>query len=388
MLSLPNTTYIIIGRCLAPSLPDEQRKSLANLLSRNDIRWDKLLSEANRQQCTPLWYVRLKENGLLHLLPEDLQAYLAELTAANGERNQRLREELLGILAIFAGAGIPVILINGMAAFADGLYADEDARLIDTMDLLVPQEQVREAERLLMMEGYVDAPAKSSIYGHQGRIPTLYHMRKTTAVNLHFAVAGGPVGSAMDTKAAWQTAFSGQLGGLPVKWPAPAWRLLHNARNATQYRGAFLRGSLRLADLAEFCALLERYREDIAPNWFWARVSASELLPEITTYARLVQRLTGEDIFPPPNPKTQWHLNRIAASHTHALAGTKCGQRWQACLWRMQAWVYSLAKFPGWTWQNACSGRMAGSRLGRLGCFARRILNPHHIRSALKAQIS
>ena len=129
MPKLPNTTYALVGRCLTPTLREEQRESLAEILSRDGIRWERLLGEANRQQCTPLWYVRLREHGLLHLLPKDLQTYLTQLAAANRERNHLLRAEVARLLEIFRQAGIPVLLLNAAASFGDGLYADEGARL-------------------------------------------------------------------------------------------------------------------------------------------------------------------------------------------------------------------------------------------------------------------
>ena len=365
MIELPNTTYVLLGRCLAPSLSEEQRDKLTDLLSRDDVRWDRLLYEANRQQCTPLWYVRLKEHGLLDLLPADLQAYLAELTAANRSRNQILYDELEKYLEIFAHAGIPAILLHGTAAFADKLYADEGARLIDAMDLLVPREQVREAERLLMMEGYVDAPAKHILENQPGHIAPLYHLRKNATVKLHFALAAGSAVRLLDTQAAWQEDVAGDISGHPAGWLPPTQRLLYNALHATQFQGAFLRGNIGLADLAEFAAISDRYREDIDWEWFWSRSKAHDLVIAIATYLNLAQRLTGADADPPHHPKTRLHVRRITAAHHPALSGFKFSERFRAYIWRLRGTVYFFTKLPGWTWQNACCGRRAASWMER-----------------------
>ena len=386
MTDLPNTTYVLLGRCLAPCLTGEQQEKLIGLFSRDDVRWDRLLSEANRQQCTPLWYVRLKEHGLLHLLPADLQAYLAELTAANRTRCQRLRDELARILKIFAYARIPAILLDGTAVFANGLYGDEAARLIDAMDLLVPHELVNEAERLLMMEGYVDHPAQSRLDDRQSHLPTLYHMRKNATVKLHFALAAGSAANVWDMAAVWRKAAAGEISGHPAGWLPPTQRLLYNALHATQFQGAFLRGNLGLADLAEFAALLERYREDIDWEWFWIGLKAHGLILKLATYVHLVNRLMGERIDPPHHPKTQWHLNRIATSHRPVFGGLKRGERWRNHLWRFKARAYGLVKLPGWTWQNTCASRRDATLRERMGCLTRSMRDPYFIKSALHTQ--
>ena len=383
MIELPNTTYVLLGRCLTPSLSEERREKLIDLFSRDDVRWDRLLREANRQQCTPLWYVRLKEHGVLHLLPADLQAYLAELTAANRTRNHILCDELENIIEILSYAGIPAILLDGTAAFADELYADEGARLIDAMDLLVPREQVREAERLLLMEGYVDAPAKNRLDNQPGQIAPLYHLRKNATVKLHFALAAGSAARLLDTEAAWQEVVAGDISGHAAGWLPPTQRLLYNALHATQSQGAFLRGNLRLADLAEFAALNDRYREDIDWEWFWSRFKAHDLVLECASYAHIVHGLTGDAIDPPFHPKTQWHLAMIAASHLPAVAEPQCGQRRLNYLWHLRARAYYFAQLPGWIWQTICCGHEDGTLWRRLTCFTRKMLDLHFIKRAL-----
>ncbi len=106
--------------------------------------------------------MRLKKHGLLDMLPADLQTYLAHRTAANRVRNHRLKNELASIIALLAAKRIPVLLLKGAATFTDRLYADDGARLMQDLDLLIPEDQVERAQRILIDTGYTADPASAT----------------------------------------------------------------------------------------------------------------------------------------------------------------------------------------------------------------------------------
>jgi hypothetical protein len=380
MTPLPDTAYVLVGRCLAPSLTDIQKDELALHLARPNIRWENLLAEANRQHATPLWYVRLQEHGLLAHLPADLTAYLAELHAANRARNRMLRDELAMILEIFNAQGIPVILLKGAATFADALYADDGARLMGDMDLLVREEHLREAERLLMMEGYVDDPANISPYdvwpgnARHAHIPGLLHMKKKTAVELHYKVAYGQAGRILTAEAAWASALSGTFRGHVVAWLYPHHRLLHNALHATLPHREFLQARVRLSDIAEFVALIARYPAEVALDHFWATIRRHGLATAIGNYALMARLLMRTVIKAPEIRPNNWHRGRLLETRPAAVnhAGRLAGAR--AVGWQAVSFVYDLVNFPAWVWRNVCYGDDQTSRLARLGCIGRQVV--------------
>lgn len=380
MLPLPDTAYVLVGRCLAPSLTDIQREDLARDLARPAICWEALLAEANRQHATPLWYVRLQERGLLMHLPADLSAYLAQLHAANGARNQMLRDELAMILELFNTRGIPVLLLKGAATFADELYADQGARLMSDMDLLVPEEHLREAERLLMMEGYVDDLTNISPYdvwpgsARHAHIPGLLHLKRKVTLELHYKVAYGQPGRILTAEAAWASAVSGSFRGSTVFWLCPHHRLLHNALHATLPHREFLQGRLRLSDLAEFAALVARYPKEILPAHFWKVIRRHDLTTEIGNFALLARLLMRSVIKTPGIQQTNWHRDRLlqasppAANRSGRLAANR------HLFWRMISFVYDQFHLPAWTWRNVCYGDDRTSTLARLGCIGRQMV--------------
>jgi len=377
----------MVGRCLAPSLTDIQRADLVRDLARPAIRWEALLAEANRQHATPLWYARMKTHGLLALVPEALRVYLAQLHAANLSRNRMLQDELAMILQLFRDNGIPVILLKGAATFGDRLYADPGARLMSDMDLLLPQEQIGEAERLLMMEGYVDDPANVSLSDvwpgntRHAHTPGLLHLRKQIAVELHFKVAYGQSGRILPVNAACAASVSGAVQGQETAWLSPHHRLLHNALHATLPHREFSRGRLRLSDLAEFAALVERYPQEVDLDRFWHVVRRSALGIEIGSYALLARLLMRSVVKPRRISANTWHRDRLLQSSPPAVAPGARFSEIRRKVWRMMSFLYDKARLPAWIWRNICYGDDQTPLTARLACITRLMLTPRMLKN-------
>ena len=380
MPTLPDTAYVLVGRCLAPRLTDIQQDELSRDLARPGIRWENLLAEANRQHTTPLWYARLKAYGLLNRLPDDLTAYLSQLHAANRERNLMLQDELAAILALFNAAGIPVILLKGAATFADALYADEGARLMGDLDLLVPKAQIRDAERLLMMEGYVDDPQDrrhldvwpaSARHSH---IATLLHLRKKSAVELHHNVAYGQAGRILPVETATTAAVVGTFRDQAAAWLSPDHRLLHNALHATLPHREFLQGRVRLSDLAEFAALAARYSDDIVLERFWTVVRRHGLTTTVGTYALVARLLMRTVVKVRDITETSWHRARLLRASPPALADADWWAGLRQLGWHLVSRLYDGLHLPAWVWRNVCYGDSWTSIPARLGCIANQVI--------------
>ena len=378
MRRLPDTAYVLVGRCLAPSLAECRKEALVRDLARPALRWEVLLSEANRQHATPLWYARLAAHGLLPLVPQDLAAYLKQLHAANRDRNRILQDELDLILGLFQANGIPVVLLKGAAVFADGLYADPGDRLMSDMDLLVPATRIRDAERLLMMEGYVDDPTNVSPYdtwpgkSRHSHIPGLLHLKKKITIELHYNVAYGLAGRILPAAAVRSAAVSGRFRDHPTAWLNPTDRLLHNALHATLPHREFARATVRLSDLAEFAALLARYADAVDQRRFWSTVRRHDLALPVGSYALLAHLLMQAPLKPPAVPQASRHQARLLSAGPSATEGV--GRNARSNAWRTASFCYDLFQLPAWTWTNVCYGDENTPFAARLGCIAGHLL--------------
>jgi hypothetical protein len=255
------------------------------------------------------------------------------------------------------------------------------------MDLLVPEKQIREAERLLMMEGYVDDPKDrrhldvGPASARHSHIASLMHLKRNVTVELHYKVAYGQTGRILPVEAARAATVSGTFRGHAVSWLSPHHRLLHNALHATLPHREFWQGKLRLSDLAEFAALLERYPEEVALDRFWKVIRRNNLGTEIGTYALLARLLMRSVLKAREIRENSWHRDRLLQSSPPALDPAGRLSKTRRIGWRVVSFIYDKRHLPAWTWRNVCYGDDRTPSLARLGCIGRMLLNPRTLQN-------
>ena len=150
--------YAILALFLSRWKDEETIESLADIIQQGNEDWGSLLYMANLHFCSPLWFVRLREDGLLPLLPNDLQTYLYHLHQANIERNEVFQFAIKEIYSNLKDLEIPAFVINGGATLCDNLYEDQGARMMADLDLLVKPQHAERVRNLLLELGYEEQP--------------------------------------------------------------------------------------------------------------------------------------------------------------------------------------------------------------------------------------
>jgi hypothetical protein len=382
-----NSPLTIVGRCLAPALGGPERAALAGVLQSGAVPWEQCLALANQHECTTLWYVRLRQHGLLALLPEDLQEYLAQLHQANRQRNARLKAELVTVLGILKRRKIPVLALKGAAVFVDDLYTDDGARMMRDLDLLIPQARIEVARELLKIEGYEDDPEDSRheepapLNARHHHLPPLRHPARGIQIELHYKAAYAHAGRVLDVASVWPSARPGRLKGLAVHVLNPTHALLLNMLHATQPYGEFIRAALKLADLAECAAIVDRFGKDIQYGKIWPELREHKLLLELATYALLAHKLTRARIKYPRKLLATLHEYRLAVLNDLTIEDKTL----QTTLWQILAQAYYFIKMPGWVYRNACYGDDQTPKWMRLRFILQRLLDPTSREKALNA---
>jgi len=354
-------------------------KKLANQLSPvvvqddpADTDWTRLLLLANLHKCTPLWYLRLRQKGLLNALPEGLADYLKQLHAVNVERNQALMQALAEITGWFGAAGIEVVLLKGAAALADDLYGDAGARLMGDLDLLVPAERAAEAQQLLLQKGYLVAPEDEEKIVY--RLPTdaEYHLEPLylpdtgIVVEIHHRVMSRQGGRALPVDQVWADRIPAP--GFPghVFLPAPGWRLLHNALHALLPYGEFIRAQIQLNNLAEAAALLQRDRSAFDRGPWEAAARNHALKEELRAYAQLLQFDLGVTFIELDHSATPQRLVRLLEIGGARQLVPPNQQE------NMQLRRHYLFRLPGYAWRNVCYAPGWWRLPERVGCLLTR----------------
>jgi len=144
-------TYQHIAAILSFEIPNSQ---LEQRLNNPSFDWDAIVIEGSKHLVLPAIYCRLKAKQLLHLLPEDLQKYLEDITSINRNRNKALLKQVHFISQLLNAHDINHVFLKGSALLALGCYADNAERMVGDIDILVSKPQLQLAFELIKNNGY------------------------------------------------------------------------------------------------------------------------------------------------------------------------------------------------------------------------------------------
>ena len=113
------------------------QEALSEQFKHKPTDWDAVVIVASQHLMLPALYCQIKAKDLLHLIPEDLQLYLEEITAINRGRNEVLLKEVHEISEILKKEQIDHVFIKGTALLASDVFKDPAERMIGDIDILV-----------------------------------------------------------------------------------------------------------------------------------------------------------------------------------------------------------------------------------------------------------
>jgi len=363
MKQLPlNNTYALLALFLAPDKSEETLNKLKNVIVHQQLELGPLLLQANLQMCTPLWYSRLEQDGLLEYFPEDFQHYLKLIYDANAERNQDFQSGLTELLAEFEKEGIETLLLKGAATFVDELYLSAGARVMGDMDILVDKTTLIGCETILDKLQYAEVPDENRVLNNKPTSERHHHINvrikadSPVVVEIHFKPAFGQGGRIFTSKAAWKNKQAVVYNKHKTAILDPHHRLLLNTLHALLPHREFLYGTISLLQLAEFAALVSRYGDNI--NWEdWYNVALkNRMKPEFLSYLSLachLMELPWPKAVPYKNKKS-FHYQRIINVGGACSRLDGVSESLKQAIIRYSATLYFWLRLPGWIWNNTC----------------------------------
>ncbi len=288
-----------------------------------------------------LWRVSGRE-GWRTQLPTSAATTLRLMAVRIAAHNAVLLTELEQVLAALAAVRIKTLLLKG-AALAFTLYEDPSLRPMGDIDLLVPIEQIRIADRIVESLGYrpelsrlrrwLMAPLLNE-HNYDGGNKIRTH------VELHWNIVFGATSRYRpDVTWFWEHARPVQVGQQTTSALGPDAELLHLAAHVALKHGE-AQASLRW--YYDLHLLIEKYKDNIiwndvlaqAATWHWSSGLYTALL---STQERFNTRI-------PESILSQLSAACTAIDMRHA-AGRSSSQhlRRAAANWRIQGWRGRLA---------------------------------------------
>ncbi|MGC9397174.1 MAG: nucleotidyltransferase domain-containing protein [Anaerolineae bacterium] len=332
--SVMQLLHLILRGRWAPEALEEARAPAA----RDAIAWDDFLQAARSGGVAPLVYEAARGQGLLPApVEESLRLDYYGVARTNLLRFHRLEE----VLRRLADAGIDVLLLKG-AALAAAVYSNLALRPMGDFDLLVHEEDVEGALRVLAALGYARPYGEfrpgfirafrnqimMTKAGDEATRPIEIHWRLLSPLHYQRSIPSDWL---------WETARAARLGDVPVRILSPEAQVLHLCGHLLQHGGCEKANTRQLYDLAEVIVL---YRENIDWEQVLERAQAYDLVLPLREALARVHAMWALPI----SPEVWERLRRLRPSQDEAQAYALLAGRGRvaARLWG------GLASIPGW----------------------------------------
>jgi len=244
-----------IGKCLTLSYYPERVKEVSQQILSGAVDWKIIVRAASGHMVLPAVYLNLKYADLLHLLPQDLVTYCAEITHLNRERNKAIIKQAKKISLLLRSQDITVVFLKGTAHLLENLYDDIGERMVGDIDFIVAENQIEKAANLLIQNGY--KPAGDFISTKQmgsKHYPRLIHPTELAAVEIHWAV----VLKSHKTNLDYRAIFKEKQAVNTVFVPLYSHQAIHNILNTQINDKGYLYGKVSPRQLYDGFLLLQK----------------------------------------------------------------------------------------------------------------------------------
>ena len=170
-------------------------------LNSPSIDWDQFVTTASDHLVLTTCYCRLSQKKLLSHLPNDLEAYLKQITDINRNRNHSLINQINHITTVFNKNNINYTLLKGTALLVGNYFDDIGERMVGDIDILVEKHKIQKAYDILLKEEYKGiGQTLRAKYFEDKHLPRLVPSNFIGAVEIHSKVLSKPYGGLLKTE--------------------------------------------------------------------------------------------------------------------------------------------------------------------------------------------
>lgn len=226
--------------------------------------WGKLIRQARHSNLLSRVAVLLDQRGILEQIPAQPRQHLQNAMLISNANARSAHWEVVDTYQILQKEKIDFIILKGCAYIWQQNQASA-GRLFGDTDILVKKSDLKQAERLLVHNGWVTTKLDAydqQFYRHwMHEIPPLHHIDRHTSLDVHFSIMPSIIKSGFSIDLFWQEAVpSEQHPGLYTLSLRDM--ILHSATHLFM-EGEFENG---LRDITDLDALIRQYL-DQGESW-------------------------------------------------------------------------------------------------------------------------
>ena len=177
--------YYFIGQCLSLDKHPGFRRTIVRKTLDEEINWDDFVQLSSDHLVIPALYLKFKDHGLLHVIPEELTLMMTEIYEANRIRNAQILLQIDHLMTALYPHKIYPVFLKGTANLLDGLYTDLGERMMHDIDFLVAEEDYLRTAAILEKTGYSHASVSYFDYRGLRHYPSLCKEGEPAVVEIH-----------------------------------------------------------------------------------------------------------------------------------------------------------------------------------------------------------
>ena len=167
------------------STSSKSLEEIEKVLKSQKIDWDFFVKISTSQLVLPALYCNYKRNHLLKFLPDNLVAYMKEITSLNRDRNLQIINQIKQLNSLLVQNGVNPIFIKGAGNLIQDLYEDPAERMVGDIDFLVSGEQYHKSIELILDSGYKPLKNSKQIRPNHRHFSRLIKNDKIAAIEIH-----------------------------------------------------------------------------------------------------------------------------------------------------------------------------------------------------------
>jgi hypothetical protein len=179
--------YRFICQCLLMDFDPAAREEVCRQITAGKVPWEEFVWTGSSHYVLPALYTAFRRNNLLTLLPEELVLHLEHIHSLNFKRNLQILEQCRTIGTSLNHKGIEPLFLKGAGFLLSGMYYDLGDRIMEDIDILVPEKDLQKSMEYLFFLGYMPGKNEHEEEKYEGHhhLPPLICKGQAAPVEIH-----------------------------------------------------------------------------------------------------------------------------------------------------------------------------------------------------------
>jgi len=262
-IAAPFEAFRFLCRCIAFTEGDPEEMSALRTRIRSDsIDWARVIRIADRHYILPLLFQRLKEKRLVTELLPDSAGLLQNVFELNLTRNRLHIRQVMEIARCLNAVNIEPLLLKGAAALFSALYPSEGSRMMNDLDMLVPESALSICIDVLMRSGYRFMEGVNLPEDHHHALP-LVHPDFKTRVELHSSPVEAQYHALLSAREMWDKSERVYRDGVGLRIPHPHSFVIHNIVHHQLSDKGYVKNRISLKQMLDHVMVQKKHYEKV-----------------------------------------------------------------------------------------------------------------------------